>query len=229
MYALHDGCMRTAFCLAAAAAVIVLCCATPFDTLARNYLATAYVLENLLLELGAPVLLVLSLPKPLAQRVRIPLAVGWIAGMVVLALWYAPALLAAAVRSAPVHTVQVLSWIVGGMLFYLPVYSPAPQSRVRPVPHGVVYFLTALVFSSLLSLFIGFSRFGLYTPFLDARDTLHILDQLRGRWGLSPEMDEQTACLFMWVLSLFVWMSSVMVMFWRMYRESKRAARVSQS
>lgn len=219
--------MRTSICWAAAAALVFLCCATRFGALARDYLLTAYVLQNLVLELAVALLIVLGIPKSLAARLRVPIGVAWPAGMVALALWYAPSLLSASVHSTGIEAIRVLTWIVGGVLFYLPIYSPAPQVRMKPVPQGVIYFLAALVFSSLLSVFIGFTRFGLYTPFLDARDTLHILDQIQQRWALTPEMDEQTACLLMWVLSLFVWMSSVMIMFWRLYHTQARATATS--
>jgi len=223
--------MRTILCFSAAAVLLLLCYATRFDIFARDYLLTAYILRNLAVELVCGLLIVLGLPRPAAGRLRIPMGLGWPAGMIALALWYAPPLLIASVNSTAVSILQALTWLIGGILFFLPLFSPAPDRRVKPMPHGVVYLLAALVFSSLLSLFIGFSRFGLYTPFLDAKDTLHILDQLQHRWGLTPEMDEQTACLLMWVLSLFVWLWSVMAMFWRMYKtpEAKDHASATRS
>ena len=209
--------MRTFCCWATAAAIVVLIYATKFDTLAREYLASAYVIRNLLVELAAALLFVLGLPKGLAARLRVPIAVGWLAGMISLAVWYAPPLLIASLHSGPVRMVQALSWLAGGVLLYVPLFSPAPERRIKAFPHGIAYLFSAAVFSSLLSLFIGFTRFGLYAPYLAPADTLHILPAQQGRFGLSPEMDQQTACLMMWVLSCFVWLWSVMAMFWRLY------------
>jgi len=214
--------MRTLCCWTVAAAIMILVYATKFDALAREYLASAYTIRNLLVELAAALLIVLGLPKSIAARLRIPAVVGWLAGMIALALWYAPPLLIASLHSGPVRILQALSWILGGVLLYLPLYSPAPEQRMKPFPNGIVYLFAAAVFSSLLSLFIGFTRFGLYAPYLAPADTLHILPALQGRFGLNPEMDQQTACLMMWVLSCFVWLWSVMAMFWRLYHTRDR-------
>lgn len=215
--------MRTFGCWAVAAAILALVYATKFDTLAREYLATAYVIRNLLVELAAGLLIVLGFPKPIASRLRVHYVACWLAGMIALAIWYAPPLLIASLHGGSMLLLQAASWLIGGVLLFLPLFSPAPERRIKPFPHGVAYLFSAAVFSSLLSLFIGFSRFGLYAPYLAPADTLHILARLQGRFALTPEMDQQTACLLMWVLSCFVWLWSVMAMFWRLYHTRDRA------
>src|SRR5438270_551260 len=121
-HALHDEVMRTILCWSAAAVLILLCYATRFDTFAREYLASAYVLRNLAIELIAALFIVLGLPHGMAARIRVPLAAGWLAGMIALALWYAPPLLIAAVNSVPVRIVQAITWLAGGFLLLMPVY-----------------------------------------------------------------------------------------------------------
>jgi len=210
--------MRTILYWASAIVLIVLMYATRFDTLAREYLASAYVIRNLVMELVVGLLLVEGLPRELASRLRVPLPVAWLAGMIPLAIWYGPPLLLASLQNPGVRIVQALSWVIGGALLLLPLYSPARENRIRPVPHGLIYLAAALIFSTLVSLFIGFTHYGLYRAYLAPADTLHILDTLQQKFTLTPEMDRQTACLLLWVLSLFAWLWSAMLLFYRMYR-----------
>ncbi len=149
--------------------------------------------------------------------------------MIPLAIWYGPPFLIASLHSKSAMLIQAATWLTGGALFFLPLYSPAAERRMTPVPHGIIYLFAAGVFSSLLSIFIGFTRFGLYAPYLAPADTLHILDRLQQHLGLNPEMDQQTACLLMWVLSCLVWLSSVMFMFWRMYKTPEAERTISSA
>jgi len=181
--------MRTVCCWAVAAAILILLYTTRFDTLAREYLASAYAIGNVLVELGCGLLIVLGLPKPVASHLRVHFVICWLAGMIALAVWYAPPFLIASLRSGPLRLLQAATWIVGGVLLYLPLYSPDPKRRIKPFPQGIIYLFSAAVFSSLLSLFIGFTRFGLYRPYLAPPDTLHILTALQGRFALSPDME----------------------------------------
>jgi cytochrome c oxidase assembly factor CtaG len=210
--------MRVAVCLAVSALLIAGIYTSPLELFSKVYLLSAHVVKQLLLNLAVPLLLVLGLPLVVARRVRIPPATAWVAAAVSLVIWYVPSLYNAALRDPRVEAVQAASWFLGGMLLYLPLYTPAAANRLKPVPPAIVYLFAMAVVASVLGLLLASMAPGHYGSYLAPTDPLHILDELQTVWHFDPQTDQQTAGLLLWIGSCAVFLTSVMVMFYRMYK-----------
>ena len=166
----------------------------------------------------------LGLPTFVAGRLRVPAALAWIAGALSLGAWYVPSLYNAALRDPRVEALQAASWVLGGVLLYLPLYSPARQHRLKPVPAGVIYLFAMAVVASVLGLRLATMPPGPYGSYLAPKDPLHILEALQNRYHLTPEDDQQTAGFLFWIGACAVLLWSVMIMFYRMYKADRDAA-----
>jgi len=213
--------MRVAVCLALSALLIAGIYASPLEVFSKVYLLSAFVVKHLLLNLAVPLLLVLGLPLAAARRVRVPAAIAWIGAALSLAIWYVPSLYNAALRDSRVEAVQAVSWVLGGILLYLPLCTPAAANRLKPVPPAIVFLFAMTLVASVLGLRLATLSPGLYGSYLAPRDPLHILDDLQNFWHFDPQTDQQTAGLLLWIGSCAVFLSSVMVMFYRMYRSER--------
>ena len=209
--------MRTVIWFAASALVIAAVFASPLELFATVYLSSAHVVKHLLLNLVAPFFLVLGLPPSVAKRLRLPAALAWIAGALSLSAWYVPSLYNAALGDPRVEALQAASWVLGGVLFYLPLYNPAKQNRLKPVPSAVIYLFAMAVIASVLGLRLATMQPGPYGSYLAPKDPLHILDALQNGYHFTPEDDQQTAGFVFWLGSCAVFLWSVMIMFYRMY------------
>ncbi len=210
--------MRTSLCFGAAVLIIVAVFATPLALLARVYLATAFVVMNLLLNIVAPLFIVCGLPRRLAAKVRVPALVGWFAGVLSLIVWYVPTFYNAAIRSPAIGALEVATWLIAGVLFFLPFYTPARENRVRSVPPGVLYLFGIAILASVLGLRLATIQPGHYSDYLAPKDPLGILNSLQTTWQLGPDDDQQTAGFTLWLGTCSVYLWSVMLLFFRMYR-----------
>jgi len=213
--------MRIAVCLAVSALLIAGIYASPLELFSKVYLLSAFVVKHLLLNLAVPLLLVRGLPLSIARRVRVPAPIAWVAAAVSLAIWYVPSLYNAALRDPRVEAVQAISWVLGGILLFLPLFKPAVANRLKPVPPAIIYLFAMAVVASVLGLRLATLPPGLYGSFLAPRDPLHILDDLQNFWHFDPQTDQQTAGLLLWISSCGVFLSSVMLMFYRMYKSER--------
>jgi cytochrome c oxidase assembly factor CtaG len=209
--------MRTVIWFAASALVVAAVFASPLELFATIYLSSAHVVKHLLLNLVAPFFLVLGLPPAVARRLRLPAVLAWIAGALSLVAWYVPSLYNAALRDPRVEALQAASWVLGGVLLYLPLYNPAKQNRLKSVPAGVIYLFALAAVASVLGLRLATMLPGPYGSYLAPKDPLHILETLQNRYHFTPEDDQSTAGFVFWLGSCFVFLWSVMIMFYRMY------------
>ena len=214
--------MRMAICLAVSALLIAGIYASPLELVSKVYLLSAFAAKHLLLNLIVPLLLVLGLPLPVARRVRIPAPIAWVAAALSLVVWYVPSLYNAALRDPRVEAAQAFSWLIGGVLLYLPLYTPAAANRMKPVPPAAVYLFAMAAVASVLGLRLATLSPGLYGGYLAPKDPLHILDELQNFWHFDPQTDQQTAGFLLWLGSCSVYLSSVMIMFYRMFTETEK-------
>ena len=120
------------------------------------------------------------------ELLTLPL-VAWILHGVAIWLWHAPALFEATLRSDLVHTLQHMSFLGTGLLFWWALL----RGRVGRVgmPAAVLYLFTTSVHTTVLGALLTFSSrawYPLYAPATAA-------------WGLTPLEDQQLAGLIMWV------------------------------
>jgi putative membrane protein len=120
------------------------------------------------------------------QLLTLPL-VAWILHGVAIWLWHAPALFEATLRSDLVHTLQHMSFLGTGLLFWWALLRGRGGGIGRPA--AVLYLFTTSVHTTVLGALLTFSSrawYPLYAPATAA-------------WGLTPLEDQQLAGLVMWV------------------------------
>ena len=165
-------------CLLLVAAIV-----TPLDTLAREYLVWAHLLQNVVLAEWAPLLLVLGVPPALGERphaaasadapaphpyVALPLWVG------TYALWHVPAPYDAALRHP--HSLLPLehaTYLATGLLFWWCVWQEASARLSSAARAG--YAFAAFVLSAPLGLVLALVPEPLYDVYADAPERV---------WGL---------------------------------------------
>ncbi len=219
-------------------ALLLLALVSPLDVLGDDYLFSAHMLQHLLLALMIPPLLLRGIPAEVFQRavkvralgraerfLRRP-AVAWLAGIGAMAAWHTPLLFNAALANEPLHIAQHFCFLVTGTIFWWPVLSPLPESRMAPVPWAAGYLFTACLACTLIGVALTFSPASIYPAYLHPQDPAGILMLVRGEWGLSAAADHQAGGLLMWVVGCLVYLCGTMAMFARWYGASARTAPV---
>lgn len=180
---------RRAAAFVAGCGLLVAALVTPLDTLAREYLVWAHLLQNVVLAEWAPLLLVLGIPPDLAGRLSRRRAVAllthplvalplWVATY---AAWHVPALYDAALRHQ--HSLLPLehaTYVVSGILFWWCVWQDAPHRLSSPARAGYVF--AAFLLSAPLGLVLALVPSPLYEFYADAAERV---------WGLSRLEDQQ--------------------------------------
>jgi putative membrane protein len=184
----HTDRRRTAAFLGGCA-LLVVALVTPLDTLAREYLVWAHLLQNVVLAEWAPLLLVLGLPPWLAERlsrrdlvrflthpcVALPLWVGTYAA------WHVPALYDAALRRPDsLLAVEHATYVLTGLAFWWCVWQAVPH-RVSSAGRAA-YAFAAFVLSAPLGLVLALVPEPLYDFYAGAPERV---------WGLSRLEDQQ--------------------------------------
>jgi len=184
---IHDAWRRAAFL--GGCVVLVLALVTPLDTLAREYLVWAHLVQNVVLAEWAPLLLVLGIPPQIAERVgsvalvrslthpavALPL---WVATY---AVWHVPALYDAALRHP--HSLLVLehaTYVLTGVVFWWCVWHDAPHRLGSGARAG--YAFAAFVLSAPLGLVLALVPRPLYDFYAAAPERV---------WGISRLTDQQ--------------------------------------
>ena len=114
-------------------------------------------------------------------------SIAWTLHAVAIWLWHAPSLYQATLSSETVHTIQHVSFLGTGLLFWWAVLHGVGARLARPA--AVIYLFTTAVHTSLLGALLTFSP-RLWYPLYDATTT---------PWGLTPLEDQQLAGVIMWV------------------------------
>jgi putative membrane protein len=201
-----------ASCFAAALGALGLALLSPLDALS-SALASAHMVQHLLLVLVAAPLLALSAPSsailrgsPLAVRrasgrwrrrlglthrnlgvLRHPAAV-WLLHVGVLWFWHAAAPYDAALESEPLHVLEHASFLVTAVLFWHVVVGVRGAARVSG-GLGVLLVFTMAMQSVFLSVLLTFARTPWYSSYAETTAS----------WGLDPLTDQQLAGVIMWI------------------------------
>jgi cytochrome c oxidase assembly factor CtaG len=198
---------------AGAVVVLLLALVSPLGALASGYVFSAHMVQHILLVLIVPALLLLSLPRsfsigPSRTGVTYPL-LGWAAGVGAMWLWHAPSLCNAAATSAAISTIQTISLLVMGTLFWWQVIAPREEQRLSP-PAAIVYLFTACTACSVLGIILTFAPVSICPVYQHPVDRLGILSTIRGDWGLTSDRDQQIGGLLMWVPMCAIYAAAIL-------------------
>jgi cytochrome c oxidase assembly factor CtaG len=165
----------TRLALLAAVALTLVVLLPPFDRWAGESLA-AHMLQHVVLMSFVPPLLILGLPM-----LRLPVVpwLAWLLIAVAMGVWHVPAIYDAAVRHAALHAFEHVSYLVLGVLFWLPVL----RRGLRDVL-SLVYVTTGSVPGWILALVLTFAQRPLYPYYASLPHRLG---------GLSAVGDQQAA------------------------------------
>ena len=177
---------------AAGLLVLVVALVSPIDTICESRLFSVHMAQHLLIGDLAPLLLVLGLTGPLLRPV---LAVDWLWRLrplthplvalplwaVNLWLWHIPLLYDGALRHAPVHALEHVLFLTGGLLLWTALLGLLPGPRwfgagSRLAALGFVWIAGA----ALANVFL-WSDHPYYGPYVEAPRT----------WGLSALADQR--------------------------------------
>ncbi len=201
------------------------------DELGDRYLFSMHMLQHLILMMVGPPLLLLGTPYWLIEpllRHRVVLRLGKVLIHPAVAfslftadawLWHAPPLYDATLYNQNLHILEHLSFVLFGLLYWWPMFSPVKEGLPRLSMGGQILYL---FFGSMPMVLLGAGlTFAppLYAPYLSAPRV----------WGLSPAIDQQLGGLLMWVpvsLSMIVIMS---ILFIRWMQQQEREPRVEES
>ncbi len=209
-------------------ALYVFALVSPLDYLGRTYLFSAHMIQHILLLLVVPLLLLLSIPKTLAEEaLRLqpfgsimkvlgnPL-VAWFLGVGAMWVWHLPSLHDIVLKNDNLYIAQQVSFVLIGMIFWWPVFAPVESKRLSPLI-STLYLASACLGCTILGMLITFAGAGLYAVYLNPVDTIGILPLIRGELCLTPGVDQQIGGLTMWVPGCLIYLAASMVTLARWY------------
>lgn len=209
-------------------ALMFLALVSPLDELGDSYLFSAHMLQHLFLTIVGPPLLLLGTPDWLLQSVlgkRVAYVVArWLTFPAVAFflfnadfwLWHAPPLYNATLEHANVHILEHMTFIVFGVLYWWPIFSPMKKGLTRLSMGGQLLYL---FLSGMPSVALGAGLTflpPLYAPYIAAPRI----------WGLSAATDQQLGGLIMWVpVSIaYIIIASVLFIRWMQQQDEKQRA-----
>ncbi|HEX6109933.1 MAG TPA: cytochrome c oxidase assembly protein [Ktedonobacteraceae bacterium] len=207
--------------------IMFLALVSPLDELGDAYLFSAHMVQHLCLTILGPPLLLLGTPewmvKPVLQN-KVIFKVAKVLTYPVVAfvlynadfwLWHAPPLYNATLENQTIHILEHLTFIVFGLLYWWPIFSPSKDLPRLPFGGQILYLFVSGMPSVLLGAGLTFSP-PLYAPYIAAPRI----------WGISAATDQQLGGLIMWVpVSIFyIVIMSVLFIRWMLQQEAEQQA-----
>ncbi|HEX8732395.1 MAG TPA: cytochrome c oxidase assembly protein [Ktedonobacterales bacterium] len=200
---------------------------SPLDTLGDGYLFSAHMIQHMLIAVVAPPMLLLGAPAWLAE---LPLrgaglrrAARWLANPIFafgvfqadIWLWHAPGLYDLTLENAAVHIVEHLSFLILGVIYWLPILSPTPLIPRISRGFAILYLFIGCQPMVALGALLTFAAAPLYAPYVAAPRV----------WGLSPLADQQLGGLIMWLPTNIPYLIALSAAFFLWVGERDRAER----
>ncbi len=207
---------------------------SPIGVLANGYLFSAHMVQHLLLLLVVPLCVLLSLPQERVAALtnhrfnfgsRRPMGMTilcWLAGLGTMWLWHVPSLCNAATQSETLGIVRSTSFLMAGLAFWWPIFSPKNRLRLSP-PAAVTYLFSACLGCTLLGIYITFTTISVCPAFANPSDRIGILTMLY-RAGLTPVADQQLGGLLMWVPPCSLYVCAIISVLCRWYTADELAS-----
>ena len=211
--------------------IMFLALVSPLDELGDSYLFSAHMVQHLCLTILGPPLLLLGTPewmvKPVLQN-KVIFKVAKVLTYPVVAfvlynadfwLWHAPPLYNATLENQTIHILEHLTFIVFGLLYWWPIFSPSKDLPRLTFGGQIFYLFVSGMPSVLLGAGLTFSP-PLYAPYIAAPRI----------WGISAATDQQLGGLIMWVpVSIFyIVIMSVLFIRWMLQQEAKQQAKEAE-
>lgn len=207
--------------------VIYAASGSPLHDLSDKYLASAHMLQHVLLMLVAAPLLLAGIPSwlwqgllrlrgvmPVARALTRPL-VALAAFNTVLLLTHLPSAIELQVQQWWFHLFVHATQVAAGLLMWWPVLSPLPELPRLSYPLQMGYLFLQSLLPSVMAAFITFSDRVVYSVYANAPRI----------WGISPITDQQIAGGLMKLLGSIILWSFIAVAFFKWYAREEAEAR----
>jgi len=194
--------------------------ASPIAHLDQGHL-TGHMLEHLLImTIAAPLLLLgdparlwrwawLRKPPPPSSR-SAQLVPCWLAGTLVVLVWHVPRVFAFGMRW---HGLQHATFLIGGLLFWLPVVQPWPFASTTSGWAIPAYLFLGTLPCDALSAFLAFCGRVVYPHY----------DSMHGACCISPLEDQQRAAALMWFWVTIAYVVPAALVTFRLLSPEQRA------
>jgi putative membrane protein len=230
-------------------ALLLLVMMSPVEYLGNNYLFSAHMVVHIILLLIIPPLLLAGtnpvyLEKLISKKffkkagkiIFHPLT-GWILGVGSMYVWHIPSVYFDMMQSGSLMEFQVLSLLLCGFIFNWPVFAPVNFKKLKPL-ESALYLFSACVGCTVLGIFITFAPEDIFTTiYTDPQYVLcngatdfyssilpgadsGIDHLIVNTWGITPAVDQQMGGLIMWVPACFIYITNILVVLSRWYRNS---------
>jgi putative membrane protein len=211
---------RHAWLFVAGILVFVFALECPLDTIGDIYLFSAHMAQHLFLLLVVPILVILGLPRWLAEwilaqppmdRIEHFLSRPYVAlpiGAATIWAWHAPLLYNAALAHETIHALEHLSFVVSATIFWWPVLKPITEDRMEPLT-AVIYLFLGGGANTILSLILALMPVGYYPEYVHPVDTYGALSLIRDQWGISAQEDQQIGAFLMFFFGGLAYLAGV--------------------
>lgn len=176
-------------------ALLALTLLSPLDTIGRYYLFTAHALQVLIITTGVAPLLLAGIPEWVVWRALpiralrdatrsflFPPIVALLFNGLVL-FWHIPPLLDASLRSAGLHDLSNLTFLVAGLMTWWPLLTPLDRDTRLATPFQIFYIAAESLPLDIFGLFLMFTSTLVYPIYATAPRI----------FGISPLVDQQIA------------------------------------
>lgn len=160
--------------------ILALSVITPLDTLGRYYLFSAHTLQLFFIITAVAPLLMLGLPDSLARLLlptrrlrevgRDPLfsVVAVLLFNLLILVWHAGPIYEAALHNTGLHDLQLLTFLVAGLLTWWPLLTPADAHIRLSSPMQILYLAAESLPLDVFGIFTLFAKGILYTTYATA-------------------------------------------------------------
>jgi len=201
---------------------------SPLDELGDSYLFSAHMVQHLFLTIVGPPLLLIGTPewfvRPITRSralfailrfLTLP-AVAFVIFNADFFLWHAPALYDATLENQSIHILEHLTFIIFGLLFWWPIFSPSKDLPRLSIGGQILYLFLSGMPVVLLGAGLTFAP-PLYAPYIAAPRV----------WGISVATDQQLGGLIMWVPGniIYIIIMSVLFLRWMQNKDREQAVR----
>ena len=195
-------------CATGALLLIFLSFVTELQQLATHTFLWAHLLQNVVLAEWAPALLVLAIPRSVARRVRVPMALALPVWLVTYAVWHLPWIYDYALhhQHSLLH-VEHLTYLLAGLARWWPIVHGHEPTGVK-----AAYVFAAFVLASPIGLLLALIPRAIYTFYAHAPRTS----------GPSPLEDQQIAGISMAFEQAAVFFGVFTLFLMRFLREEQR-------
>jgi cytochrome c oxidase assembly factor CtaG len=164
---------------------------------------------------GAPLLLY-GLPKMLKARIHVSPVVCWLAGTGIVVWWHIPMIFDLGMSSAAWHGIEQTTFLMAGLLFWLPVMESKSGAPSWSVP---LYLFLATLPCDALSAFLTFCGHVVYRSYVTEP----------GLSRTAAELDQACAGALMWVWVTFAYLFPAVAITLRILSRGVLSTRVETS